>query len=238
MIDEIYIAKRVEHSGGKVQGLTSDGSVASTLLCFMVKSLACKYMDVVAIYPMAKLTAEKQFECYKEVRELLKTAPLNIAAISVDNASTNRRFLTDYLCQGELKTHIVDSVTGQPTFLIIDPTHDLKNIYNNFQSRKKFECPPMGSDLPDGCSANCRATARRPSTSLSIARPSLSAAAGVSLLATEITGLSPSAGALLGTDGRNSRGLCTSSLSRSPASTSVVGEIFIMETHYKYDDRG
>jgi hypothetical protein len=33
MIDEIYIAKRVEYSGGEVQGLTADGSVASTLLC-------------------------------------------------------------------------------------------------------------------------------------------------------------------------------------------------------------
>ena len=39
IVDEIYVAKRVEYSGGDVQGLTADGSVASTLLCFMVKSL-------------------------------------------------------------------------------------------------------------------------------------------------------------------------------------------------------
>jgi len=32
IIDEIYIAKRVEYFGGEVQGLTSDGEVASTLL--------------------------------------------------------------------------------------------------------------------------------------------------------------------------------------------------------------
>ena len=37
MIDEIYVAKRVEYSGGDVKGLTPDCSVASTLLGFMVK---------------------------------------------------------------------------------------------------------------------------------------------------------------------------------------------------------
>jgi len=57
MIDEIYIAKRVEYTTGGVQGLTAESSVASTLLCFMVKSLANKYKDIVAIYPMDKLTA-------------------------------------------------------------------------------------------------------------------------------------------------------------------------------------
>ena len=31
MIDEIYIAKRVEYARGEVQGLTADGEVASTL---------------------------------------------------------------------------------------------------------------------------------------------------------------------------------------------------------------
>jgi len=72
IIDEIYIAKRVEYSSGGVQGLTADGSVASTLLCFMVKSLASKYKDIVAIYPMDKLTAVKLFDCYNEVMNLLR----------------------------------------------------------------------------------------------------------------------------------------------------------------------
>jgi len=30
---------------------------------------------------------------------------------------------------------------------------DIKNVYNNFQSRKIFHCPPMERNLPDGCSA-------------------------------------------------------------------------------------
>jgi len=154
MIDEIYVAKRVEYSRGDVQGLTSDGSVASTLLCFMIKSLAGKYKDLVAIYPMSKLTAAKLYNCYTEVISLLNDIGFNVIAVSVDNAATNRKFFIDCLCAGNLKTNIVDSVTGQPIFLIFDPVHDLKNVYNNFQSRKIFDCPPLTTDLPHGCSAN------------------------------------------------------------------------------------
>ena len=66
IIDEIYIAKRVKYSAGGVHGLTEDFRAASTLLCFMVKSLADKYKDLVAIYPMSNLTAAKQFTCYNK----------------------------------------------------------------------------------------------------------------------------------------------------------------------------
>ena len=117
-----------------MKGLVADGSVASTLLCFMVKSVVGKYKDLVSIYPMAKLTAAKQLECFNEVMTLLRKVLLNVVVISVDNASTNRKFLTDCLCDGQLKTHITDPLAGQPIFLIFDPLHDLKNVYNNFHA--------------------------------------------------------------------------------------------------------
>lgn len=135
IIDEIYIAKRVEYTSGEMQGLTPDGSVASTLLCFMVKSLASKYKDLVAMYPIAKLTASKQYECYLEVAALLKSVSFNVVAISVDNATANRKFFTECLCNGTLQTSITDAITGQPLFLIFDPVHGFKNVYNNFQSQ-------------------------------------------------------------------------------------------------------
>jgi len=153
IIDEIYIAKRVEYFGGEVKGLTSDGEVASTLLCFMVKSLASKYRDLVAIYPMCKLTAAKQNACYQEVHEMLRNVDLSVVAISCDNATVNRKFFIDHLCGGTLHSSFQDPVTNQPIFLLFDPVHDLKNIYNNFQSRKTFVCPPMAHELPTGCTA-------------------------------------------------------------------------------------
>jgi len=92
LIDEIHVAKRIEYSAGQVVDLTREGSVASTLLCFAVKSLACKYMD----YPMDKLTADKWNQCYIEIAKRSKSVSLTVVALSVDNASTNRKFVTDY----------------------------------------------------------------------------------------------------------------------------------------------
>ena len=90
IIDEIYVSKRIEYAGGDVIGLTTDGKVASTLLCFMIKSVAGRYKDIVAIYPVDKLTASKMNECYVDVMSLLHKTAVTVVAISVDNAATNR----------------------------------------------------------------------------------------------------------------------------------------------------
>jgi hypothetical protein len=119
-----------------------------------VKSLVGKYKDIVAIYPTATLTAAKQNDCYVEVMSSLRKVDLGVIAISVDNASTNRKFFSEHLCKGTLQTSVVDSVTGEPIFLIFDPVHDLKNVYNNFQSRKLFECPTFNRNLEEGCKAD------------------------------------------------------------------------------------
>jgi len=108
IIDEIYVAKRAKYSAGEVKGLTGDGALASTLLCFMVKSVVAKYKDLVAMYPVSKLTASTQFDCYSEVMAMLRKVCLNVVAISVDNAATNRKFLVDCLCKGDLTTHITE----------------------------------------------------------------------------------------------------------------------------------
>ena len=36
MIDEIYLCKRIEATGGHILGLTDNCEIASTALCFMV----------------------------------------------------------------------------------------------------------------------------------------------------------------------------------------------------------
>ena len=36
MIDEIYLSKRIEATGGHILGLTDNYEIASTALCFMV----------------------------------------------------------------------------------------------------------------------------------------------------------------------------------------------------------
>ena len=55
MINEIYIARRIEYSGGKIIGLAGN-EAAATVLVFIIRSLAGKYSDVVC---MNNLSAEK-----------------------------------------------------------------------------------------------------------------------------------------------------------------------------------
>ena len=60
MIDEIYLAKRVEASGGQLFGLTDHCQVATTGLCFMIKSLSSSYQDMIGIHSVKSLIAETQ----------------------------------------------------------------------------------------------------------------------------------------------------------------------------------
>ena len=140
IIDEMYVSRKVEYSAGEFTGMSSDGNVASTMLCFMIRSVVGKYRDLVAIYPMAHLTANKQLMCHREVCNIIQSTGFNLTLISVDNASTNRKFYKD-LCKGKIENSYINEVTGKPVYLIFDPVHNFKNLYNNFQKRKIFKIP-------------------------------------------------------------------------------------------------
>ena len=101
---------------------------------------------------MAKLTALKN-DCYLEVMTLLWSVGFNVVAISVDNATTNLTFFINCLCGSDLKTSINDPVPKQPIFLIFDPVHDIKNVYNNLQNRQHFVCHLIVHNLPTDCTA-------------------------------------------------------------------------------------
>ena len=141
MIDEIYLSKRVEASGGQVIGLTNDCQIATTALCFMVKSLSSGYKDMVGIYPAKNLKATTQKECFGKILILLHDVGFNVVGISEDNAAPNRKFYKDFFCEGSWKASIPNPFTGGEIFLIFDPTHIIKNIYNNCLKRKIFKLP-------------------------------------------------------------------------------------------------
>lgn len=64
-VEEIlYLANRIQKSvNGDAIGWTADGCVASTWLCFMIKSLVSKYKNTVAIMVYINFQARKFFEC-------------------------------------------------------------------------------------------------------------------------------------------------------------------------------
>ena len=51
MIDEIYLSKPIEATWGHILGLTNNCEIASTALCFMVKSLTSGYEDMSVFIP-------------------------------------------------------------------------------------------------------------------------------------------------------------------------------------------
>ena len=78
MIDEIYLPKRVEASEGQLFGLTDNCQVATTGLCFMIKSLSSSYQDMIAIHSVRSLQAETQKKCFDKIMLLLHEVGFNV----------------------------------------------------------------------------------------------------------------------------------------------------------------
>ncbi len=149
LIDEIYSAQRVEYAGGKIFGLDAEGRTSKTLLSFMIKAAAGQYCDVVALHPIVNLDSTLMKKKFEEVMEAVSAANFEVVAISVDNASPNRKFFIQELGKGLLSPSISHPLSSAPIHLLFDSTHNFKNIYNNFQTRRSFALPAPKKDPQD-----------------------------------------------------------------------------------------
>ena len=84
---------------------------------------------------------------------LVHSIGFKVIGISVDNASANRKFFKEFLCNGCLTDCVQNPLNGEKIYLFFDPTHIIKNIYNNFLTRKKFELPSWSSVVPNAITA-------------------------------------------------------------------------------------
>ena len=105
MMDEIYSAQRVEFVGGKFFGC-EDGNVTKTVLALMIGSAGGKYQDVVALVTVPKMSAEFLASHWSVVMKGLWEIGFTVVSTSVDNHTANRKFFTQILCGGKLKTSI------------------------------------------------------------------------------------------------------------------------------------
>ena len=55
VMDEVYVAQRIEYTDGAFVGLAADGSSAKTVLSFMVQSVCSNYKDMICLIPVSKL---------------------------------------------------------------------------------------------------------------------------------------------------------------------------------------
>lgn len=147
--DEIYVNQQVEFCGGRFFGLQTENHAnedptknpCKTVLCFHISSLFSPFEDIVAQYPVMNLDSSVLKSCYNSVMEALHEVGFEVLILSSDNATPNRKFFIE-LCDGVIKESIPHPhLQGKRLFLLFDPVHGFKNMYNNFESRERFVCP-------------------------------------------------------------------------------------------------
>ena len=78
---------------------------------------------------------------------LLHKVGFNVIRICVDNVVANRKFYKEFLCGGCWQSSIKNCFSGGRIFLLFDPTNIVKNIYNNFLTKKIFKKPMLSPIL-------------------------------------------------------------------------------------------
>ena len=142
LIDEIYNAQRVEYSNGKFYGHCDSNNISKTLLCFMISAVAGSYRDIIAMLPIASISADVIHEHFMICIKSLKKIGFDVVATSVDGFSANRAFYQNSLCHGHIEPCIKNPFDDNGTiYLLFDTTHLFKNIYTNFLNRRTFICP-------------------------------------------------------------------------------------------------
>ena len=110
----------------------------------MLKSVASDYEDVIAMVPLTKIDSGKIDDLFQLVLKTVHNIGFYVVTTLVDGHSSNVKFYKDELCEGVLKDHLIHPLDeSKKIFLLFDATHIFKCIYNNFQTRKVFICPPF-----------------------------------------------------------------------------------------------
>ena len=142
IFDEMYVYKTMDYSSNTFFGLaTNKNALATTVLTFMIKSLAGKYCDIVGMFPLQGFNVQTLDDIFKKVMTLVLGAGFDCICAVSDNHPINRGFFKS-LGAGDLLHCVPNPCDSQKQlFLLIDPTHNVKNIYNNFQRRKILKFP-------------------------------------------------------------------------------------------------
>ena len=118
LVDEVYSSRQVQYSHGRFYG-NENGEITETLLCFMIKSVAGKYRDVVAMIPISNLTADKQYTAWYTTASALTEIGFDIVLTMTDGNNVNHTFFSK-ICgkmRKALKTSIDSPFSGSKMFV-------------------------------------------------------------------------------------------------------------------------
>ena len=116
-MDEIYTCQRAEYSRstGKFYGLENE-QPTKTLLTIMIKSVASKYQDVIAMIPITKINSSLIYESFDKILECIRQVGFDAVASIADGHSANTKFYKK-LCEDALN---VDDAETEGTKAIVD----------------------------------------------------------------------------------------------------------------------
>ena len=108
----------------------------------MIHSLASKYQEVVRLVPVHQISAEIIHFHFLETLKILKDCRFNTIVTICDNHCVNRQFFKILSGGSNVKSRIVHPLSNELSmFLLIDPVHSFRNLYNNFLNKSQFRCP-------------------------------------------------------------------------------------------------
>ena len=138
MFDEVYVNQSIEYDHGQFVGLATNQNLpATTVLCFLIKSLCSKFSDVVAAIPIRGIDVDLLKQHCLQVLQIVCDSGFDVVVLIADNHPVNRAFFT------HLSTSLHEPCANpvnpeKKLFLLIDSIHVIKNLFNNFQKRKIF----------------------------------------------------------------------------------------------------
>ena len=106
LMDEIHMKSILNHKAGKLQGITENNSnPATSLQAFMLTSVKSNNKDIVALYPVSKLTANNLVHYINLVLKSLHTLGYKCVSVISDNNRVNRKAF-EIMCGGTLTSPI------------------------------------------------------------------------------------------------------------------------------------
>ena len=138
LLDEAHTEKRIDYHNGKFYGF-ENGKVTKSLLSIMVKSIAGKYRDIVAMSPIHNINAEILSKIWKSCLKVLTEIGFQVVITMTDGLEANVRFFK-IVTSGSV---VIENpyFKSQFIFFLFDLVHLFKNIYNNLVNYGEYTCP-------------------------------------------------------------------------------------------------
>ena len=138
-MDEVYSHQAVQYANGKFFG-AEGGEITKTMLCVMMKSIAGKYRDIVAMAPVVNINADKLHSLWTDDVNKVTKIGFDVAVTMTDGHSSNMNFFNKKILKKPTDVFALDEF-GSKIFPMYDNTHLFKNMYNNWSNYETYTCP-------------------------------------------------------------------------------------------------